>query len=1026
MLKGFTYLQRPGLCLLGLFTLWTVPALSAADQSGQVTIGRARFTVITPELIRLEYARTGHFVDDPSWFAINRTARFTKATIRQDAGTLSVDTGSIHLTYHDTGKPFTPDNLTATIRRDPASAVNWQPGQSNPGNLGGTLCTLDGVSKAVPLGEGILSRDGWYLLDDSHSGLFTADWVRSRPDEGNLDWYLFGYGANYRAALASLTTVGGPIPLPRKYTLGIWFSRYWEFTGEGFKQIVEEYASHGFPLDVLVMDMGWHLNAVSASLEKKVNTWTGYTWDKALIPDPSALLAWLHQQGLHVTLNDHPAEGVQPHEEMYADFMRAMGQDPGTGKTIPFDAGSKPYLDKFFAFTHAPREKEGVDFWWLDWQQYRKTRSIPDLDNLRLLNWYNYQRTATANQRGESFSRWAGWGDHRYPIHFSGDADTGWKMLTAEVPFTSTAGNVGAFFWSHDIGGHMGGRNEESYARWCQFGALSAALRSHSTHDATTDRRPWNYPDWAQASMKESFGLRSRLMPYLYSAMQRAATESVPFLRPLYIDFPTTETAYHQSQEFLFGDQLLVAPISSPGVGPRRIAAQSVWFPPTADAWFDFFTGERFNPGEHAVATAPIDSFPLYVRSGIPLPMQPFTQRPGTAPLKTLTLRCYPGREGVTGTTTLYEDDGLTTAYRSGQSAITPLSYIRHNDDITVTVGATTGTFTAQPQTRAIIIELPCTQAGATCAGADLTYEPATFTTRVSLPVAPIGSQRTVTIHAKEMPQNQVNSTAIDSRLQKLLGQPFARWAASEESKSAGPALLSMVSAVRGVALLPVNQHPYALGDKTAVTYFHNHHTLPESLTLTIADQAPRTLTITAGQPVATSPQTTPHPLTLTVPVSLSGLPDNLPVLHASFSRSLPPSANLATKAVAEASTGDGKRAIDSSIDGYPGDQSCEWVTTHEKANAWIKLTWPAPTAMNRVLLYDRPNLADQVESGTLEFSDGTRIDVPSLPNDGSEPGVITFPNKTCTWLKFTVTQASQKTENIGLAELAVMNETKP
>ena len=439
-----------------------------------------------------------------------------------------------------------------------------------------------------------------------------------------------------------LTAVGGHIPLPRKYTLGVWYSRYWRYSAEEFKQIVQEYAQHQFPLDMLVMDMDWHLNKVRPEInaKTKIDTWTGYTWDRALIPDPPGLLKWMHDQALHVTLNEHPAAGVQPHEEMYADFMRAMGADPASGLTIPFDAGSKRYLDAFYKYTHLPREKEGVDFWWLDWQQYKSTRSIPDLDNLAALNFYNYQWTSANGQRGQSLSRWAGWGDHRYPIEFSGDANTGWPMLAFEVPFTSTAGNVGAFFWSHDIGGHMGGRNEESYTRWCQFGAMTTTIRSHSSRSATMDRRPWTYPKWAEDSMRQAFQLRSRLMPYVYSSIWEATHDSVPFTRPMYIDHPDTEDAYHQSQEYQFGDNLLVAPIASAGTGSNRMAWQAVWFPD--GDWYDFFTGEKFTGPTHAIASADIDSFPLYVRGGTPLPMQPYTPRPGTAALNTLVLRCYP------------------------------------------------------------------------------------------------------------------------------------------------------------------------------------------------------------------------------------------------------------------------------------------------------------------------------------------------------------------------------------------------
>ena len=982
-------------------------AASARADGGPFVVGHARFTVVTPYLIRLEYSPVDRFVDLPSWFAVDRSRRFVDAKITRDPGAVTIDTGPIRLSYHDDGHPFSPANLSADVR-DGNRAVTWHPGDANPGNLGGTIRTLDGVKGPVPLGQGVLSRDGWFLLDDSKSDLFEDGWVHPRPADGNTDEYLFGYGHDYRAALASLTAIGGPVPLPRKYTLGIWFSRYWSFDTAAFEQIVDEYDRHGFPLDMMVLDMGWHLNAGP----RGVNTWTGYTWDPALIPDPVGLLRWLHEHGLHVTLNDHPAAGVQRHEQMYAAFMRAMGQDPATGRTIPFDAGDRHYLDNFYRFTHDPRERQGVDFWWLDWQQYPDTRSIPDLTNLKILNWYNYQHTAADGRRGESFSRWAGWGDHRYPIQFSGDADTGFPMLAFEVPFTATAGNVGAFFWSHDIGGHVGGRNEESYARWCQFGALSAALRSHSSHDATTDRRPWNYPDWAEASMRVSFRLRSRLMPYLYTAVHQATATSVPFTRPVYIDHPTVEAAYHQSQEYQFGDDLLVAPIATAGVGPGRVAAQAVWFPP-GDEWYDVFTGECFAGGESGVATAAIDAFPLYVRGGVPLPMQPYTPRPGTAPLTTLLVRCYPGRDGVTGTSAVYEDDGVTQGYAHGQSATTPLAYVRHGDDVTVTVGPTAGTFPGRPGRRGLVLELPDTTAGGTCGDGPITYDPATFTTRVELPAADVTARRVVTVHVGTAPPQAVIAAAVDARLRQLGPTP-------------DPA---MAAAVRGVAVLPVNQHPYGLGglhDRFALVYCHNHHSTPDPLTVTLGSAAPMLLPFASGDRISPyAAAGSPHPLWLPGrPETVGHLPDGLPDLHAIGPPTLLlPQDDLARHATATASSGNAAAAVDGSTDGWPGDQSREWVTDGEKTGAWVQLTWPRPTRMTRVLLYDRPNANDRVEAATLSFSDGTHADVGPLPNDGQTPAVITFPAKTCTWVKLTVTRAGPRTENIGLSEIGVADD---
>ena len=168
---------------------------------------------------------------------------------------------------------------------------------------------------------------------------------------------------------------------------------------------------------------------------------------------------------------------------MYADFMRAMGADPATKQTLPFDAANKNTSTLSISTRTTPMRSEGVDFWWLDWQQFAVHAQPAALDQPLLA-----ERVLLSPHEPERSARpivsavGPGWGDHRHPIHFSGDADTGWKMLTFEVPFTSTAGNIGCFFWSHDIGGHMGGRNEESYMRWVQFGATvgGPALAFHA------------------------------------------------------------------------------------------------------------------------------------------------------------------------------------------------------------------------------------------------------------------------------------------------------------------------------------------------------------------------------------------------------------------------------------------------------------------------------------------------------------------------------------------------------------------
>lgn len=800
-------------------SLWGISAMAQSvkqDRNKIVVDGKARFSVLAQGCIRIEYASDGVFMDEPSLFAVNRDAATMDFTLQTDSGAIIIDTGVISLTYTPDGSPLSDKNLSADISKDGFTAA-WKPGMANTGNLGGTIRTVDGVKGPVDLGEGLLSRDGWYLLDDSRRHIFTEDWVAFRPETGATDWYLFGYGRDYLFALRAMTAVAGPVPLPRKYSLGAWYSRYWPYSSKDYHDIIDEYKSHGFPLDVIVLDMDWHKDG-----------WTGWSINRKLLPDAEELLDWFHAQGLFVTFNVHPADGVRPHEDMYADFMLAMGKDPVKDEPILYDAGNKKYLDTLFKYTHEPLEKMGVDFWWLDWQQYPYTRGIPELTNLWWLNDYYTKFTARNGLRGQSFSRWAGWGDHRHPIHFSGDSDTGWPMLAFEVPFTSTAGDIGCFFWSHDIGGHMGARNEESYTRWVQFGATTAALRSHSTRSAEQDRRPWKYPEWGENSMRIAFHLRSEIFPYIYTSARQSARDSIPLNRAMYIAHSKDGRAYQNPQQYYFGDNLLAAPIVAPGVGPKKVGTQVVWFP--EDVWYNWFTGERYEGDSEVVVAADIDEFPLYARGGAPIPMQPYTGRMSTTPLSTLVVRAFPGKDGQSRSYTLYEDDGVTDKYKDGAFAETELKYSRKGDEITVSVGAARGVFDGQVRERGYIIELPGTQkaASATVDGkaVDVEYDAAARVNQIKIPERAVTKPVEVRVTAADADFAAVANEAALKRLkgaigEKAVGKTDIRTAvASYAAEYPASDTLDTLLAIAGVGLRRKETSLYLYqGDAKAVYY---------------------------------------------------------------------------------------------------------------------------------------------------------------------------------------------------------------
>jgi alpha-glucosidase len=669
-----------------------------AHPDATVVSGNARFTVLTPRLIRMEWSETGEFEDRATYaFPTRYAPAAPDFEAREEDGTLVLDTGKLVLRYEVGSGRFTSENLAITFELE-GEVRTWRPGTPNPGNLRGTRRTLDNCSGEAALDEGLLSRDGWSLFDDSASVLFDEEgWVAPRPDHELQDWYFFAYEHDYKEALADYLRFGGPAPLVPRYILGAWWSRYWEYSAEDLRELVGEFEEHDVPLDVLVIDIDWHTQ----------EGWTGYTWNRELFPDPPAFLGWVHSKGLRTTLNLHPAEGVQPHEEIYPEFAEAMGADPESGEGVPFRIGDKRFVKHYFEMLHHPREEEGVDFWWVDWQQ-GEVSDVKGLDPLPWLNHLHFLDITRHGVRPMLYSRWGGLGNHRYYIGFSGDTFATWEALQFQPYFTATAANVGYGWWSHDIGGHMGGATPpELYTRWVQYGALSPILRLHATKDPLAERRPWKYPREAYVASRQAFRLRYRLIPYIYTMARVNADTGLSLCRPTYYEHPEEEGAYTARYQYYFGDQMIAAPIVHPADEETGLARADVWLP--RGTWIDWQTKETFTGPRWVRLVGDLTRIPMLVKAGGILPMRPgFREMPeghlasGTTaalPRDELVLALFPGADGVFR---LYEDDGVTADYAEGEYEWTEIR--THHADTTswaVAVGPVEGRCEALPRARA-------------------------------------------------------------------------------------------------------------------------------------------------------------------------------------------------------------------------------------------------------------------------------------------------------------------------------------
>ena len=627
-----------------------------------VQFGPARFTILTPQLIRIEYDPDETFEDRPTQVIWNRELPTPPFTNQREDSQLILQTNSLRLEYTPSERGFNFFNLQIKILD---TKTTWRFGMENKSNLSGTIRTLDEVNGPVELNPGLISRNGWSVVDDSRSLVFDENgWLEARDAHvAAKDLYFFGYGHKYTECIKDFQTLSGRPPLIPRFALGNWWSRYWAYQQDELLDLMHDFKAHHVPLSVCIVDMDWHI----VDTRNESSGWTGYTWNRDLFPEPDKFLNKIHALGLKTALNLHPASGIYPHEKAYPEVAKHLGIDPEREQPIPFNIANPVFTEAYFDCLHHPLEKEGVDFWWMDWQQGTSS-SIAGLDPLFWLNHlHSYDRSRDGRLRPFIFSRWAGLGGQRYPIGFSGDTIVSWETLHFQPYFTATAANVAFGWWSHDIGGHMGGiEDAELYLRWVQYGVFSPILRLHSTNNPFHERRPWGFDAETTIHATHAMQLRHAMIPYLYTAAWRNVQDGILPIRPVYHLFPEEPDAYHTPNQYTFGSELIAAPFTSPRDNTTQLSRQVIWLP--KGDWFNFTTGEKYAGQGWIACYGDLQDIPIFAKAGAIVPMGPLSGWDNIAPPENLDIKVFPGADNVYE---LYEDDGESTAYQKGDYALT-------------------------------------------------------------------------------------------------------------------------------------------------------------------------------------------------------------------------------------------------------------------------------------------------------------------------------------------------------------------
>ncbi len=593
---------------------------------------------------------------------------------------------------------------------------------------------------------GVLSESGYWFLNDSQGAVLDADGFpveRERP--GYQDWYLFAYARDFRRALADFRLLCGAAPLPPHKSFGIIFSRWPAFREDEVRSITDGFNAAGHPMSTLVMDMEWHKEG-----------WGHWELNPELIPDPKRFFAMCRERNLDVTFNDHPLD-VRDDDIHFDAYVAAAGPDVEirvreyNGKRLRMakvDIANKQQNQAFFSICHPHLLEMGVNFWWNDGSRGQMAGTCGQL----VTNKTCWEESERAGRRGMLLARYGGLGSHRYGAFFTGDTASDYHVLALQCEFNIRAAGVGLGYLSHDIGGFMIGHDQlrknaagvdiidpNMYLRWLQFGVFNPILRFHSA-PGSGSRVPGDYDALVGGACRKWLRERHALLPHLYAAARLFHDTGLPLVRGLFLDAPEDRAGYRYD-EFLFGEGLLVAPILD--ASTRR----EVYLP--VGTWWEYGTAKQLDGGRVIQRDVPQGEIAVFAKAGAII-LRQSPDAPLHAPhISELQLDIHAGADG---SAELYEDDGVSPAYREGDGCRTGFSVHDGGNRIELRGAAPRGRPLGATRTITIVLAWGRKPAGASLDGKPLTNaiaaEPGTGRWLIRLPALPSTAPFTLVITA--------------------------------------------------------------------------------------------------------------------------------------------------------------------------------------------------------------------------------------------------------------------------------------
>ena len=543
----------------------------------------------------------------------------------------------------------------------------------------------DPLYKTIPFFIGARKGTAYgVFFDNTYRSSFdfgkeSPDYFSFGAEGGELNYYFFA-GPEMKKVIEEYASLVGRSPLPPLWSLGYQQSRYSYYPEARAREIVRTLRDKKIPADAIYFDIDYQ------------DGYAPFTVNRQYFPSFEKMIADFRAQGMHTILitdlhiKKNPDHGYAPYDSGMKNDVFVKNPDGSVyvGKVWPGDSVFPDFtlsrVRDWWGGLYKDFVGMGAAGFWNDMNEpaiferadktmpldtvhrlddgtkpdHRAIHNVFGMQNVRAT--YEGLRKLQPDERPFVLTRAAYAGAERFAATWTGDNSSTWNHLAMSTPMLLSMGISGYPLVGDDIGGFAGSPPADLLTRWFEVGALNPIYRDH-TAKGTADQEPWVHGPEHEAIRRRYIELRYQLLPYIYTGIEETTRTGLPFMRPVFLEYPQSQEFYGDDRDFLFGRDLFVAPVVT-----EMVDAEEVHLPP--GDWYDYWTAEKHGSTEKIMLHPKLDEMPLYVRAGAILPMQAVVQSSEEKPNGALRLRVYPG-DDCRGS--LYQDDGHTFAYQKGE-----------------------------------------------------------------------------------------------------------------------------------------------------------------------------------------------------------------------------------------------------------------------------------------------------------------------------------------------------------------------